>query len=177
AGSTRCSLFLSSRRRHTRSKRDWSSDVCSSDLKTGIRFSPSGTSKGISDSNPKHTYTYLMYKLNDFDLAYVHLMEPQSDVSNKQNHLKNVTAFYREIYEGTIITNVGYDRQSGIEAHENKTADLIAYGKLFLANPDLPERFAQDAELNDPNSQTFYGGGEEGYTDYPSMKDEHTNVA
>src|SRR5699024_11417341 len=60
--------------------------------KTGIRFSPSGTSKGISDSNPKHTYTYLMYKLNDFDLAYVHLMEPQSDVSNKQNHLKNVTA-------------------------------------------------------------------------------------
>ncbi|HLR32484.1 MAG TPA: alkene reductase [Fodinibius sp.] len=145
--------------------------------KTGIRFSPSGTSKGISDSNPKHTYTYLMYKLNDFDLAYIHLMEPQSDVSNKQNHLRNVTAFYREVYEGTIITNVGYDRQSGIEALENKTADLIAYGKLFLANPDLPERFAQDAELNDPNSQTFYGGGEEGYTDYPSMEEEQENVA
>src|SRR5699024_12541811 len=60
--------------------------------KTGIRFSPSGTSKGISDSNPKHTYTYLMYKLNDFDRAYVPLMEPQYDASSKTNYMKNVTA-------------------------------------------------------------------------------------
>ena len=140
--------------------------------KTGIRFSPSGTSQGISDSNPKHTYTYLIAKLNKYDLAYIHLMEPQTDVSDRQNYLKNVPAYFREIYSGTIITNMDYDRESGMQAIENSTADLVAYGRLFLANPDLPERFAQDAPLNEPNPNTFYGGNEEGYTDYPSMNNQ-----
>ena len=140
--------------------------------KTGIRLSPSGTTQGITDSNPKHTYTYLIAKLDKCDLAYLHLMEPQTDVSNKQNYLKNVAAYFREIYRGTLITNVEYDRESGMQAINNGTADLVAYGRLFLANPDLPERFAKNAELNEPNRQTFYGGSEEGYTDYPFLEQQ-----
>ncbi len=145
--------------------------------KTGIRFSPSGTSQGIHDSNVKHTYTYIINQLNDYDLAYIHLMEPMSDISGKQNYPKNVTEYFRGVYKGTIITNGNYDRKSGIKAIDNDTADLVAYARLFLANPDLPERFAKDIKLNEPDSDTFYGGDEEGYTDYPFMKENEAAVA
>jgi N-ethylmaleimide reductase len=145
--------------------------------KTGIRFSPSGTSQGIHDSNVKHTYTYIINQLNEVDLAYIHLMEPMGDISDKQNYPKNVTDYFRDAYEGTIITNVNYDRKSGIKAIEDDTADLVAYARLFLANPDLPERFAEDAKLNKPDSDTFYGGDEEGYTDYPFMEEKEEAMA
>lgn len=137
--------------------------------KTGIRFSPSGTNQGISDSNPKETYAYLIKQLNAFDLAYIHLMEPMTDVREKPNYPTKVTKYFRDIYDGTIITNANYDRESGMKAVKENYADLVAYGRLFLANPDLPERFEADAELNEPDRDTFYGGGEEGYIDYPFM--------
>jgi N-ethylmaleimide reductase len=137
--------------------------------KTGIRFSPSGTNQGIHDSNPKRSYTYILERLNDFNLAYVHLEEPTHDVSSLENYPSNVTEYFRNIYEGTIITCVNYDRQSGIKAIEENKADLVAYGRLFLANPDLPERFAANAQLNKPDRGTFYGGDAEGYIDYPFM--------
>lgn len=144
--------------------------------KTGIRFSPVGRSQGISDSNPKETYSYLLKQLNKYDLAFVHLMEPMEDVSNLPNYPKKVTEFFRPFYDGTLITNAGFDQESGNQTIENGTADLVAYGRLFLANPDLPERFAAHAELNEPNPDTFYGGDEKGYTDYPFM-DETEKVA
>ncbi|MDZ7716273.1 MAG: alkene reductase [Balneolaceae bacterium] len=143
--------------------------------KVGIRLSPSGTFNDMYDSNSKHTFTYVINQLNQFDLAYLHLVEPLSDVSDMNNYLENVTSFFRNIYEGTIITCGAYDRNSGIKAIEQGTSDLVAYAKLFLANPDLPEKFAANAELNKPNSDTFYGGDETGYTDYPFM-DEETQI-
>ena len=144
--------------------------------KTGIRFSPAGRNQGISDSNPKETFGYLLEQLNEFNLAFVHLMEPMSDVSNFDNYPVNVTEYFSDIYNGTIITNAGYNQESGNHAIESGTTDLVAYGRLFLANPDLPARFAVDANLNDPDQSTFYGGDEEGYTDYPFMS-ESTEVA
>ncbi|PAU94886.1 alkene reductase [Aliifodinibius salipaludis] len=139
--------------------------------KTGIRFSPAGRNQGISDSNPKETFCYLLEQLNDFNLAYVHLMEPMNDVSDLNNYPTEVTKYFREIYEGTIITNVGYDKESGNKAIKDGIADLLAYGRPFIANPDLPARFAAGAELNEPDQSTFYGGGEEGYTDYPFLNE------
>ena len=140
--------------------------------KVGIRFSPNGNNQGISDSNPRHTFTYIINQLNRYGLAYIHLMEAMSDVSEKPGYLSGVTEYFRNIYDGTIITNVNYNRESGMNVIESGTADLVAYGRLFLANPDLPERFAADAELNKPEPETFYGGDEEGYTDYPFMNEE-----
>ncbi|NIT62053.1 MAG: alkene reductase, partial [Aliifodinibius sp.] len=132
--------------------------------------------QGISDSNPKETFGYLLEQLNEFNLAYIHLMEPMSDVSNLENYPTEVTKYFREIYNGTIITNVAYDQQSGNDAIEDGIADLVAYGRPFIANPDLPARFAANAELNEPDKSTFYGGDEKGYTDYPFMS-KSTEIA
>lgn len=140
--------------------------------KTGIRLSPSGEFNDMQDSNPKETFTYLIEQLNKLDLAYLHLVEPLSDVSDKPNYAGNVAEFYRPAYDGTLIICGGYDRESGIEVLEKGYADLVAYAQLFLANPDLPERFAKNAPLNEPDRDTFYGGGEEGYTDYPFLDEE-----
>ncbi len=139
--------------------------------KTGIRFSPAGRNQGISDSNPKETFGYLLEQLNDFNLAYVHLMEPMNNVSDLNNYPTEVTKYFREIYEGTIVTNTGYDQESGNKAIKDGIADLVAYGRPFIANPDLPARFEAGAKLNEPNQSTFYGGGEEGYTDYPFLNE------
>jgi N-ethylmaleimide reductase len=137
--------------------------------KTGIRFSPCGTSQGICDSNPKRSYSYILEQFNGLNLAYVHLEEPSRDVSSLKNYPSEVAKYFRPVYDGTIITSVNYDRKSGIKAIEENKADLVAYGRLFLANPDLPERFAENASLNEPDRETFYGGGREGYIDYPFM--------
>ena len=145
--------------------------------RTGIRLSPSGEFNDMHDSNPKETFRYLIDQLNQFDLAYLHLVEPLSDVSDKPNYADDVAAFYRDAYEGTLIICGGYDRESGIEVLKNNNADLVAYAQLFLANPDLPERFAADAELNKPDTDTFYGGDEKGYTDYPFMGEEDIKEA
>jgi N-ethylmaleimide reductase len=144
--------------------------------KTGIRLSPAGRNQGISDSNPKETFGHLLEQLNEFNLAYVHLMEPMNDVSNLENYPSEVTNYFREIYNGTIITNVAYDQQSGNDAIEDGIAELVAYGRPFIANPDLPARFAANAELNEPDKSTFYGGDEKGYTDYPFMS-KSTKIA
>lgn len=146
------------------------SDAIGSD-KTGIRFSPAGRNQGILDSNPKEVFGYLLERLNHFDLAYVHLMEPMEDISALPNYPENVTKFFRPVYDGTIITNAGYDQESGNTVLKEGTADLVAYARLFLANPDLPERFAANADLNEPDPNTFYGGDEKGYTDYSFMDD------
>lgn len=142
--------------------------------RTGIRLSPSGEFNDMYDSNSKEIFTYLIDQLNQYDLAYLHLVEPLTDVSNKPNYAKKVAKFFRPVYNGTLITCGKYDQKSGITALQEGHADLVAYAKLFLANPDLPERFAKNAELNTPDRDTFYGGNEKGYTDYPFMdKEEH----
>jgi len=137
--------------------------------RTGIRLSPSGEFNDMQDTNPLETFTYVIKQLNILDLAYLHLVEPLTDVSSLDNYLEHVTPYFRNIYEGTLITCGGYTRESGIRTIEQNEADLVAYAQLFLANPDLPERFAVNAKLNEPDSDTYYGGDEKGYTDYPFM--------
>ena len=148
-------------------------DVCGGN-RVGIKLSPSNTFYGMHDSDPKATFSYVINALNDFNLAYIHLMEPNEiDLANR-DVINPVLPVFRPTYKGTIITNGGYDKQTGNQVVADEAAELVSYGKLFLANPDLPRRFELDAELNEPIPKTFYGRGdkdtENGYTDYPFLE-------
>jgi N-ethylmaleimide reductase len=142
----------------------WGSD------RVGIRLSPSGTFNDMSDSNPQATFGYLIDQLNRFNLAYLHLLEP-SEADLRHGGTAVPTQYFRPIYQGTLMVNWDYDQEKGNAAIANGDADLVSYGKLFISNPDLPERFKLNAPLNPPDPNTFYGGGEAGYIDYPSLKE------
>ena len=142
--------------------------------RVGVRLSPSGTMNGMSDSNPVALFEYVIDQLNALPLAYLHLMEPSAmaPVPAGSPLLPVVLPHFRTFYRGTLIANGGYDFATGNHAIENRQADLVSFGALFLANPDLPARFAVGAPLNAPDRQTMYGGGgPAGYTDYPFLSD------
>jgi N-ethylmaleimide reductase len=138
--------------------------------RTSLRLSPSNLSNTDNDSQSKALYEYVIRKLNDeYDLAILELVEPRGDLSENSQLAQNVLDYYGPFYDGVLMTNANYDRDSAIKVVEQDKADMVSFARLFLANPDLPERFAQDAELNEPDRKTFYGGGAEGYTDYPFL--------
>ncbi|MFC1732003.1 alkene reductase [candidate division KSB1 bacterium] len=138
--------------------------------KVGLRLSPSGLKLDMFDSNPVNIFTYLIDKLNELNLAYLHLVEPLVPVDEYPNYLKEVTPYYRKIYKGTLITNGQFDFNKGNDVIENNIADLVSFGKLYISNPDLVERFASNTSLNKWDKDTFYGGDEKGYTDYPYLE-------
>ena len=142
----------------------WGSD------RVGIRLSPSSTFNSMSDSNPEATFGYLVEQLNRFNLAYLHLLEPSESDLRHGGHAVP-TAYFRPIYQGNLMANWDYDQVKANAAIASGNADLISFGKAFIANPDLPERFKLNAPLNSPDPDTFYGGGEHGYTDYPTLKE------
>jgi N-ethylmaleimide reductase len=141
--------------------------------KVGIRLSPNGNYKDVFDSDPVALYDYLINELNRFDLAYLHIMESYSPLVPAEkyvNYLKVVTPHYRKIYKGNLITNVKFDYESGNKIIKEGNADMVAFGKAFISNPDLVERFEKGAPLSPWDESTFYHGGEKGYIDYPFMK-------
>lgn len=140
--------------------------------RVGVRLSPSGTFGDIHDANPEALFSYVVNVLNRFGLAYLHLVEPRVDgnVTLEENSTRMTSGFFRPIFHGTLLSAGGYDRDRGESVLAAGEADLIAYGRLFLANPDLPQRFALNAALNEWDRSTFYGGTEKGYTDYPSLE-------
>lgn len=136
--------------------------------RVGVRLSPSSTFNDMTDSDPRATFSYAIQALNPLNLAYLHLVDPsQSDL--RHGGVAIPTKEFRPLYRGNLMVNWDYDKDSGNRAIASGDADLVAYGKLFIANPDLPERFRQNGPLNQPNPETFYGGGAEGYTDYPAL--------
>jgi len=140
--------------------------------RVGVRLSPSSTFGSMHDSNPTATFGYVANALNNFGLAYLHLVEPRiAGNETIDNPTSNLTAgYFRSIYKGIILSAGGYDRELGDAVLAAGDADLVVFGRLFIANPDLPERFARNAELNQWDRSTFYGGGEQGYTDYSSLE-------
>lgn len=138
--------------------------------RVGIKLSPSNTFYGMYDSNPLATFKYVLEALNQFNLAYIHLMEPnETDLANREV-LNPVTPIFRSVYKGTLITNGGYDKEKGNTILAKGDADLVSFGRLFLANPDLLNRFEINAPLNEPDLRTFYATDEKGYTDYPTLE-------
>ncbi|CAO3647048.1 unnamed protein product [Mucor fragilis] len=139
--------------------------------RTAIRFSPGGAFQGMASDNVEETWGYLVSELqkNHPKLAYLHLIESRADLQTP-DHKNTVDTLesYRKIWKGPFITAGGFSTslEFGNEIAE-KTGDLVAYGRAFIANPDLPERLRNGWELNPYNRDTFYDHGAEGYTDYP----------
>ena len=140
----------------------------------GCRFNPSlHKSFGIEATEESiATFDYLVEKLNAYDLAYVHLSEPFTDVSDVPYLETEIAKHYRKIYKGTLMINGGFDQESGNKVIDDGDADLVAYAKLFISNPDLPERFSNNWPLAEYDEDTFYTTGEKGYTDYPPYEVE-----
>lgn len=136
--------------------------------KVGIKLSPSNYHYGTIDSNPIETYNYLVTELNKRQLAYLHLQEP---FIPKEKLLpmypSEVCQHFRSIYHGNIIANAGFNQQSGNKIISEAYADLVSFGTLFIANPDLPYRFEHNLELNEPAKEFYYDGGDKGFIDYP----------
>ncbi len=139
--------------------------------KTGLRVSPQNPYNSMSDSDPVATFTTYAKALNDFDLAYLHVMEPIVADGRRAapDGAAYVTPHIREVYKGKLIANGGYEMESAERILQEKGADAVAFGSKFIANPDLPARFERGASLNEPRPESFYAGGKEGYTDYPFL--------
>jgi len=135
--------------------------------RVGVRLSPLSPFNDMSDSDPFATFGHAASALDGFGLAYLHLVVPGS--SNPDSEEARITAHLRERFRGPLIANGGYTYEAAEESIGAGRADLVSFGVSFLANPDLPARFAGGAQLNAPNPATFYGGGAEGYTDYPAV--------
>jgi N-ethylmaleimide reductase len=133
--------------------------------RVGVRISPLNSFNSMADSNPICLVEWLAKKLNEFNLAYLHVM--RSDLFQVQKG--DVLTPIRAQYKGVLISNIGYTPEEAHEAIANGSVDAVAFGTAFLANPDLPTRILKGAPLNTPNPDTFYTPGAAGYTDYPSL--------
>lgn len=136
--------------------------------RVGIRFSPGGIFNDMHDSNPLETFSYVLRELNRFHLAYAHVIVSTED-DLRHGAVPVPLAALRQAFHGALIANGGFTRDTAARALTDGTADAVAFGHLFLANPDLPERFRLNAPLNTADESTFYGGSEKGYTDYPAL--------
>jgi N-ethylmaleimide reductase len=135
--------------------------------RTGIRISPVTPSNDISDSNPQPLFDYIVDHLNALKLVYMHVIEGAT--GGARDIAPFDYASLRTRFDGAYIANNGYDFELATKVLAANEADLIAFGKPFLANPDLVERLKRGAPLNAPDRATFYGGSAKGYTDYPVL--------
>lgn len=144
----------------------------------GTRFNPSlhGTFGMEMDEETIPTFEYIIKKLNDYNLAYIHLSEPFTDVSDIPYAVEHIAKHFRPLYNGTLMINAGFDEASGNTIIEEGNADLVAFGKLYISNPDLVERFTFDKEMAEWDENTFYVPGAKGYTDYPRVTPELNNI-
>jgi N-ethylmaleimide reductase len=151
-------------------------DVLGAD-RVGIRLSPTGNMGGIHDSDRLGTFSYVTEQLNQFGLAYLHVIEalPGHPMAAKAGQ-QPVGPALRKIFEGPFILNGGYTQETAEHALENEEGDLVAFGVPYIANPDLVERYQQGTALNAPDQATFYGGDNHGYIDYPSLQEQGAEV-
>lgn len=137
--------------------------------RVAVRLSPVSHANDIDDSNPMATYSYVIKQLNQFKLAYLHCVEGET-MGPRTIPEGFSFATLRALYEGTYMANNGYDLAMALKAREELTADLICFGRPFIANPDLVHRLQTGAELAVAPKETWYGGGAEGYTDWPMLE-------
>jgi N-ethylmaleimide reductase len=138
--------------------------------RVGVRLSPFV----MPDSSPVELYSYVLQELDKRDVGYVHLIEPRMFGNRENEYFKgkgNVAAsLLRKSFSGTLIIAGGFNRQSAIDIVEEGLADMVAFGRYFISNPDLPQRLRLNVPLNHYHRPTFYSYTDNGYTDYPFMQ-------
>ncbi|KAJ6763526.1 12-OXOPHYTODIENOATE REDUCTASE 1-RELATED [Salix purpurea] len=140
--------------------------------KVGIRLSPHVNYMESGDSDPEALGLYMVKSLNKYSIAYCHMVEPRMKIGAENTKFSESLLPMRKAFNNTFMVAGGYDREDGNKAIEENRGDLVAYGRLFLASPDLPRRFELDAPLNDYNRETFNTHDPVvGYTDYPFLED------
>jgi N-ethylmaleimide reductase len=141
----------------------------------GVRVSPSGQWGAISDSDPQSTFGYFAECLNPYGLAYLHVIEPRVRGTETlvEGQAPVATAFLRKVFKGSIIAAGGFDEEGAEEIVRRGDADLVAFGRWFSSNPDLPERLRQGLPLAHYNRDAFWGGDERGYIDFPAHEQRH----
>jgi N-ethylmaleimide reductase len=152
------------------------SDVWGQD-RIGVRLSPLGTFNDMGDDDPETTFSTIAKTLGEHNLAYLHIINPAIVGAIEKGiepdpGARRMLELMRERYRGTLIIAGGFDQGTADAWLLQGKADLIAFGRKFLANPDLPERFRSGASLNADDPSTYYGGGAKGYTDYPTLARE-----
>jgi N-ethylmaleimide reductase len=142
--------------------------------RVGVRLSPYGTFNDMSDSDPVKLFTYVLAQLSARGIGYAHVIEPRATGAGGGDSVyedaPSTSQLFRKSFNGVFISAGGYNRDNAISTVESGLVDAVAFGRLFIANPDLPERLKLNAPLNKYNRDTFYGGAETGYTDYPALK-------
>jgi len=139
--------------------------------RVSVHLSPRNPFMGMKDSEPEKTYLYLVKALEEQKLGILHLVE----AVKLPKGVTPLAPAIRKAFSGTLILNTGYNQATAEEALQSGYADAISFGVLFLANPDLPERFKLNSKLNPPDIKTLYGGGAKGYTDYPKLTMQTVN--
>jgi N-ethylmaleimide reductase len=135
----------------------------------GVRLGPSISLYGMGDSDPLDTFSYVVRELDQRRVGFLTMLEPNEQDLEKGVAIEHVAKTFRPMTSAPFIANTGFDKAKGMDILRSGDADAIAYGKLFIANPDLVARFKADAPLNKPDPSTFYGAGPKGYIDYPTL--------
>lgn len=142
----------------------------------GVRLSPMGTFNDIEDHDPERTFHLVASALNEYGLAYLHLVNPDVPAleNGREVHPRalRMLDIIRRQFRGPLIIAGGFNHETAESWLQQGRADLIAFGRKFLANPDLPERLRQHARLSADDPATYYGGGAIGYIDYPTLAQE-----
>jgi N-ethylmaleimide reductase len=139
--------------------------------RVGVRLSPYGVANGSGEADPMPLYSHVIQALDPLGLAYLHFIEPRSSGAGRAevNHqnVPQAMVLFRPLWRGVLITAGGFSGESADAAIAAGHADAIAFGRIFISNPDLPRRLREGLPLTPYNRATFYGGEEVGYTDYP----------
>jgi N-ethylmaleimide reductase len=140
--------------------------------RVGVRLSPFGIANHSGEPEPLPLYQYAVRRLAELNIAYLHLVEPRASGTGKidivRDNVPSASELLRPIWPGVLIAAGGYDPKSAERVVWAGQADAVAFGRSFISNPDLVERIRKDAPFNPWNRSTFYGGGGEGYVDYPT---------
>ncbi len=142
--------------------------------RVGVRVSPSGEWGGISDSDPEGTFIHVARTLDPYGLAYLHVIEPRikGDDTLHHGHPPVASHYLRPHFHGPLIAAGGFDRRSAIDIVEAGDADLVAFGRHFSSNPDLPYRLQHDLPLTPYIRDAFWGGTEKNYSDFPTYEQQ-----
>ena len=139
--------------------------------RTAVRLASIGHAYQAWDSNPEPLFTYVVEKLNELKVGWLDMVEGDTGISRTAEPNFDLQKL-RRLFNGVLIANNLYDRDLAIAARAADTADMIAFGRPFIGNPDLVERLRRNAPLTVADPRGYYGGGERGYTDFPTLEEE-----